>query len=561
MSEIIEAGRQAIPEGSQFRQMVEECIDNYDSGCSFEENWELLQAGWAETDRCPDGCGEFNAFNIDAKMNSIHILLGLLYGEGDFEESIRISMMCGDDSDCNPSSVGGILGTWMGYSNIPKKFTLALDRTTTKFSCTDYTFNDFVNVEYELAKETLEQQGVEKTSAGYAIDPNQTITPAELEQWPDQPSVKVNMSLKSLALTATATAFDLHDVESIQWDFGDGSEVETGKECLHVYKEEGKYTVTCTVTCKEGNVTTVVSRALVYDNIAIMGTPFAAVTSPTGGGSRDLNVMCDGVMPPNDGSSAEQYDTYGGWDGEGERLDYFGYTFRREYVFNTLIFQEGAHFFNGGWFKDGGPKVQVRQNGEWVDVTLTEVVNYPNSDEQFAFGNGFEIFTYVFEPITGDAIRIIGTPGGSAQFSSIAELVVSGQPVPDEEAIAAAEVAIQAIPDTIDYSSGEAIQAARKAVNALTTQEKELLADGLLEKLEQAEADYAALPPLYTLGDLNDDGDINAADALLALQHSVKLITLDGTKAKAADVTRDNEINASDALKILQYSVRLIEEF
>lgn len=62
-------------------------------------------------------------------------------------------------------------------------------------------------------------------------------------------------------------------------------------------------------------------------------------------------------------------------------------------------------------------------------------------------------------------------------------------------------------------------------------------------------------------GDINNDGDINAADALMALQHSVRLIKLDEAQSIAADVDGSGQIDASDALYILQYSVRLITRF
>ncbi len=68
----------------------------------------------------PDGV--YKPFNIDATVNMAYVLIGLLYGEGDFTRSMDISMRCGQDSDCNPSSVGGILGTMMGYDKIPAKW-------------------------------------------------------------------------------------------------------------------------------------------------------------------------------------------------------------------------------------------------------------------------------------------------------------------------------------------------------------------------------------------------------------------------------------------------------
>lgn len=66
------------------------------------------------------------------------------------------------------------------------------------------------------------------------------------------------------------------------------------------------------------------------------------------------------------------------------------------------------------------------------------------------------------------------------------------------------------------------------------------------------------VPTSYTLGMVNGDENIDASDALMALQHSVKLITLEDSAFKAADVTGDNTVDASDALLILQYSVKLI---
>ena len=62
-------------------------------------------------------------------------------------------------------------------------------------------------------------------------------------------------------------------------------------------------------------------------------------------------------------------------------------------------------------------------------------------------------------------------------------------------------------------------------------------------------------------GDANGDGNVNASDALLSLQHSVKLILLQGMIATAVDVNGDGSISAADALLILQHSVKLIDDF
>ena len=58
-------------------------------------------------------------FNIDAKINAAWVVLGLLYGDGDFSKTVEIATRAGDDADCNPASAMGILGTIYGYDAIP----------------------------------------------------------------------------------------------------------------------------------------------------------------------------------------------------------------------------------------------------------------------------------------------------------------------------------------------------------------------------------------------------------------------------------------------------------
>jgi hypothetical protein len=73
-------------------------------------------------------------------------------------------------------------------------------------------------------------------------------------------------------------------------------------------------------------------------------------------------------------------------------------------------------------------------------------------------------------------------------------------------------------------------------------------------------ASYVYYAP-YTLGDVNDNGDITTYDALLALQISVDRPGFTDKQKLAADVNKNGEVTTYDALRILQYTVGRFDNF
>lgn len=63
------------------------------------------------------------------------------------------------------------------------------------------------------------------------------------------------------------------------------------------------------------------------------------------------------------------------------------------------------------------------------------------------------------------------------------------------------------------------------------------------------------------LGDVNEDGVINSADALMVLNYNVKKIDLTRNQKKFADVNKDGRVDSVDALQILRFVVGDITEF
>ena len=95
-------------------------------------------------------------------------MIGLLYGNGDPDRTIKIATRCGQDSDCNPANAAGILFTTIGYSRLPERFTSGLD-TTTKFNSTPYTFPQLIAVCEQLADQAVRQAGgrIDRSADGH----------------------------------------------------------------------------------------------------------------------------------------------------------------------------------------------------------------------------------------------------------------------------------------------------------------------------------------------------------------------------------------------------------
>lgn len=73
--------------------------------------------------------------------------------------------------------------------------------------------------------------------------------------------------------------------------------------------------------------------------------------------------------------------------------------------------------------------------------------------------------------------------------------------------------------------------------------------------------DATIILPLSVPGDVNRDGSVDTADAVLVLQKAAGLIDETGLDVSAADVNADGAIDTADAVLILQKAAGLIERF
>jgi hypothetical protein len=124
----------------------------------WKRTWFEIQKKWTDDIGCPEGV--FAPFNIDAKVNAAYVVLGLLYGNEDFGKSIEIAARAGQDADCNPSTVAGVLGTMLGYDKIPVYWKMGLKEIEDMdFKYTHTSLNKVYEMSYKHAIGNIKRNG------------------------------------------------------------------------------------------------------------------------------------------------------------------------------------------------------------------------------------------------------------------------------------------------------------------------------------------------------------------------------------------------------------------
>ena len=127
-----------------------------------------------------------------------------------------------------------------------------------------------------------------------------------------------------------------------------------------------------------------------------------------------------------------------------------------------------------------------------------------------------------------------------------------------------------------DYNDNSVITLSAEGYTNVEMYLNELMGDTLVWSNENQMPDEPYVPATPTseltdtpeptedfgmLGDVDETGYVDAADALLVLKHAAKLSILDEKAFYRADVTKDSNVEAQDALEILKYAAHLITEF
>ena len=318
---------------------------------------------------------------VESTINTGVTVLALLYGQGDFRTTVQIAVLCGWDSDCNPATAGGLLGIIHGFTGLPSEF-------TDPASAGDVYLN-------------VSRPGLP--------DPN-----APLPQSEPLPRVADRM----LALAR----------ENI---LRNGGSLQHGRfETLYRVPDPP-------IPSSDVNNTRVIGPGSLVDRAraaSVVVTPSASVAGYDSSADRtNLATLIDAIVENAD-NGMRPYRTHAPGKLSPAGQDWYQLAFSEPVLFDGLVFYEGDILWSrinayyrddharGGFFTD--LTVQIRRDGTYIepaDLVMSEPL------DPFAM---YQVIAFRFSPTVGDAIRIIGTPGGTEGFTTILELEPQGELLP-----------------------------------------------------------------------------------------------------------------------------------
>jgi len=383
--ELVARGLETIPASSRTTAVVRDVRDWYLQDANDGSlDWRATRRKLYDRYQGAESFGRYYNW-VESTINTGATVLALLYGQGDFKQTVQIAVLAGWDCDCNPATAGGLLGIIHGFSGLPSDL---IDPTV----CGDAYLN-------------VSRPGLP--------DPEAVL--------PQSDSIKgVAMQMLLLArenIQRNGGAFTL-DAFDMVFAIPEPNAIATEPERPDPNGPAG-----------------LVAKALAA---GITATPDASVARHDPNRDRNnLDSIIDGVTD-NSYNGRRPYSTYVADANEPSQEDWYEVSFSKPVRFEGLTFHEGDVVWSklntyyredeplGGYFED--LTVQIRRDG---------VYSEPADLQQLTDLDPFQMYQAIgfrFSPTVGDAIRIVGTPGGSKRFTTILELEVEGDLCEDPNA-------------------------------------------------------------------------------------------------------------------------------
>ena len=135
LRKLIEIGLSYIPADCGVTGAVRHAIASYDASKGWREARDALLDEYrgglrihqvSEDDQHKGFAGGQRGWDVPSNIGII--VLGLLYGQGDFDKTVCTTVNCGEDTDCTGATVGSLFGIMHGIEAIPEKWITPIGR-------------------------------------------------------------------------------------------------------------------------------------------------------------------------------------------------------------------------------------------------------------------------------------------------------------------------------------------------------------------------------------------------------------------------------------------------
>ncbi len=362
---IVQKGLEVVPASSRTYEIVQDVRGWHAEDPS---DWRATQVKIYDKYVGADSLGRYRGW-IESSVNTALTTMAILYGQGDFKETVKVGVLGGFDCDCNPATAGGLVGLIVGYSQLPADLTAAASDayhvTTLQDLVTDTTIQDVAASWQAVAEAQILQAGGSITGEGaertYHLPATDGVTPPPAKPDRTRPRGLVGAVLALGGSVTTSASIESHD--------------------------------------------------------------------PTND-RENLDQIIDGVTDVTYNGHVA-YQTYDGDNPQPGGGDFYQLDFHRDLTFTSLLFHEGDIRWNGinenpreneprgGYFLN--LTVEVGDDG-----TFAEVSNLQLSEPLEAY-EYYQRIVLTFDPAGGDSIRIRGDAGGRWEFTTIVELEAFGE--------------------------------------------------------------------------------------------------------------------------------------
>jgi ADP-ribosylglycohydrolase len=121
--DIVIEGLKAIPATSRTHQVITDVLNWYSEDAGDGSlDWRATRKKLYDNYQGPDSYGRYYNW-VESSINAGATTLAILYGRGDFKDTVQIAVLAGWDCDCNAATAGGLIGISKGFGSLPSDLT------------------------------------------------------------------------------------------------------------------------------------------------------------------------------------------------------------------------------------------------------------------------------------------------------------------------------------------------------------------------------------------------------------------------------------------------------